>query len=105
MAHNFLGNAKAPNYIKLVEHMIDSYNIRCNLSLKTHVLLSHFDFFPSSCGDVSDEHEERFHLDIAVMEKQYQGRSSPSMLPDYCWTLARDKPDLSYSRKAKRKRL
>ena len=25
VAHNFFGNTKAPNYIELVEHMIDSY--------------------------------------------------------------------------------
>ena len=25
VAHNFLGNTKAPNYIELVKHMIDSY--------------------------------------------------------------------------------
>ena len=27
VAHNFLGNTKAPNCIELVEHMIDSYKI------------------------------------------------------------------------------
>ena len=35
VAHNFLGNTKAANYVELVEHMIDSYkNMGCNLSLK-----------------------------------------------------------------------
>ena len=106
VAHNFLWNAKAPNYIELVEHLIDSYkNMGCNMSLKIHFLHSHLDFFPSNCGDVSDKHGERFHQDIAVMEKWYQGRWSPSMLADYRWTLARDQPDLSYSKEAKRKRL
>ena len=106
VAHNFLGNRKAPNYIELVEHMIDSYkNMGCNMSLKIHFLYSHLDFFPSNCGDVSDQHGERFHQDIAVMEKRYQGRWSPSMLADCCWTLVRDQPNLPYSRKAKRIRL
>ena len=39
VAHNFLGNTKALNYIELVEHMIDSYkNMGCNMSLKIHFL-------------------------------------------------------------------
>ena len=73
--------------------------------LKIHFLHSHLDFFSSNWGDVSDEHGERFHQDIAVMEKRYQGRWSPLMLADYCWTLVRDQPNLPYSRKAKRIRL
>ena len=106
VAHNFLGNTKAPNYIELVEHMIDSYkNMGCNMSLKIHFLHSHLDFFPSNCGDVRDEHEERFHQNITVVEKRYQRKWSPSMLADYCWTLAREKPEFCYSRKAKRIRL
>ena len=106
VAHNFLGNTKAPNYIELVEHMIDSYkNMGYKMSLKIHFLHLHLDFFPSNCGDVSDKHRERFHQDITVMKKRYQGKWSPSMLADYCWTFARDQPELSYSRKAKRMRL
>ena len=106
VAHNFLGNTKAPNYIGLVEHMIDSYkNMGCNMSLKIHFLHSHLDFFPSNCGDVSDKHEEHFHQDITVMEKRYQGKWSPSMLANYCWTLAREQKEFCYSRKAKRMRL
>ena len=73
--------------------------------LKNTLLTFALGFFPSNCGDVSDEHGERFHQDIAVMKKGYQGRWSPSTLADYYWTLALDQPDLSYSRKAKRKRL
>ena len=89
--HNFLGNTKAPNYIELVEQMIDSYkNMGYSMSLKIHFLHHHLDFFPSNCGDVSEKHGERFHQDIAVMEKRYQGKWSPLKLVDYCWTLARD---------------
>ena len=74
------------------------------MSSKIHFLHLHLDIFPSNCGDVSDKHGERFHQDIAVMKKQHQGRWNPSMLADYCWTLARGQPDLSYGRKAKRMR-
>ncbi|XP_059829487.1 dpy-19-like 1, like isoform X7 [Hypanus sabinus] len=40
------------------------------------------DDFPANLGTVSDEHGERFHPDIAIMENW-----NPSMLADYCWTL------------------
>jgi hypothetical protein len=45
------------------------------------------DFFPGSPGAVSDKHGEPFHWEISIMEKLYQGKRSPSMLADYCWTL------------------
>jgi hypothetical protein len=56
------------------------------------------DFFPDNLGAVSDEHGERFHQDIAGMENQ--GKWSPSMLADYCWTLKRDVPQAKYARKS-----
>ncbi|GBM00704.1 hypothetical protein AVEN_150879-1 [Araneus ventricosus] len=74
----------------------------CNMSLKIHFLDSHLNFFPDHCGQVSDEHGERFHQDIANMEKQYQGNWSTPMLADYCWTLIRDAPHVRYKRQAKR---
>jgi hypothetical protein len=69
------------------------------MSLKVHFLDSHLDFFPENLGAVSDEHGERFHQDISNMEKRHQGKWSLSMLADYCWTLKRDVPQVSYSRK------
>ena len=71
-----------------------------NMSLKIHFLDSHLDFFPENLGKVSDEHGERFHQDIMVMEKRYEGNWTSSMLADYCWTLKRDVPDAKYRRKA-----
>jgi hypothetical protein len=55
------------------------------MSLKMHYLFSHLDFFPLNCGDVSDEHAERFHQDISVMEHRYKGKWSAAMLGDFCW--------------------
>jgi hypothetical protein len=70
------------------------------MSLKVHFLDSHLDFFPENLGAVSDEHGERFHQDISIMEDWYQGKWSLSMLADYCWTLKRDVPQVTYSRKS-----
>ena len=35
---------------------------------------------------MSDEHGQRFDLDISTTEKRYQDKWSPSTLADYCWT-------------------
>ena len=74
------------------------------MSLKIHFLHSHLDFFPLNCRDVSDEHGERFHQDIAAMEKRYQGKWNPSMLADYCWNVVRDDPAAEYKRQARKRR-
>jgi len=42
--------------------------------------------------------KERFDLDISTTEKRYQGKWSPSMLAEYCWTLEIDVPQAKYSR-------
>jgi hypothetical protein len=68
--------------------------------LKVHFLDSHVEFFPENRGAVSDEHGERFYQEISNMEKQYQGKWNLSMLADYCWTLKRDVPQATYSRKS-----
>ena len=102
---NFLGNNIALNYVELVQTMLDaSHHMKCSMSFKVHFLHSHLDFFPPNLGDVSDEHGERFHQDIATMEKRYQGKWTPAMLADYCWSLIRDATDTSYKRKSCTKR-
>jgi hypothetical protein len=62
------------------------------------------DFFPQNLGAVSDEHGERFHQDIAVMEKWYQGKLSVNMLSDYCWSIIRDVPETYYKWKSSAKK-
>jgi hypothetical protein len=48
---NFLGNIRAENYKKLVEDMLTLYHkLRCNMSLKIHMLHSHFDFSPTAAA-------------------------------------------------------
>jgi hypothetical protein len=98
---NFLGNHKADNYKQLVDDLLCHYrNMGCRMSLKMHFLHSHLDFFPENLGAVSDEHGERFHQDISVMERRYQGRFEPNMMGDYCWFLQRE---TATSHKRKRK--
>ena len=47
-------------------------------------------FFPDNLGDVSEEQSERFHQDIRLMEKRYQGRWNINMMADCCWSLQRE---------------
>ncbi|GBP14416.1 hypothetical protein EVAR_92401_1 [Eumeta japonica] len=105
VARNFLGNKRSDNYAEFVENILSSYQkLGCNMSLKIHFLHSHLDFFPDNCGALSDEHGERFHQDIANMEKRYQGKWNVPMLADYCWTIYRDVPEAEYKRAAKKRR-
>ena len=103
---SFLGNKRAENYRELVEDLLSSYQaMGCNMSLKIHFLYSHLDFFPDNCGYVSDEHGERFHQQIMSMERRYQGKWSPAMLADFCWSISRDCPEVEYKRQAKKRRV
>ncbi|GBM61148.1 hypothetical protein AVEN_26747-1 [Araneus ventricosus] len=75
-----------------------------NMSLKIRFLDYRLDFFPWNCGQVSDEHGERFYQNIAHTEKRYQGNWSTPMLADYCWTLIKNASHVHYKRQAKRNR-
>lgn len=102
--NSFLGNYKAENYVALVEDMIKAYHkMGCRMSLKIHFLFSHLDFFPDNLGAISDEHGERFHQDIALMESRYQGRFDPKMMGDYCWMLQREE-ESTHRRKSRGKK-
>ncbi|KAL0829765.1 hypothetical protein ABMA28_003252 [Loxostege sticticalis] len=87
----FLGNHRAENAEQLVNNMLRAYEkLGCRMSLKIHFLHSHFSFFPSNLGAVSDEQGERFHQDIKKLEERFQGRWDTNMLGDYCWRLKRE---------------
>ena len=102
---NFLGKYKAENFVEIVENLLQAYQrLGCRMSLKLHFLHAHLDFFPPNLGAVSDEHGERFHQDIAVIESRYKGKSNASMMGDYCWFRQREN-DSSYIRSAKRPKL
>lgn len=97
----FLGKHRDVNYVEHVNSLLHSYNeLGCKMSLKLHFMHSHLSFFPPNLGDISDEHSERFHQDIATMEKRYKGKWSPNMLADFCWMLQRDNGEADYKRKS-----
>ena len=54
--------------------MLKTFNkLGCLMSLRIHFLNSHLDFFPVNLDDVNEQQGERFHQDIRVMERRYQG--------------------------------
>jgi hypothetical protein len=94
-----MGNHKAENYHEIASDLLAACKaMGCNMSLKVHFSDCHLDLFPENL--VSDVHGERFHQDISNGEKRYQGKWNLSMLADYCWTLKRDVPQATYSRKS-----
>ncbi len=100
VCRNFLGNKRSDDYHQRIDELLKSYKILgCKMSLKVRFLHSHLSFFPENCGAVSDEHGERFHQQIAQMEKRYAGKWNPSMLADYCSTLIRETPEDAYKRR------
>ena len=101
VVNGFLGKHKSHNYEELVFDMISKLgSMGCNMSIKLHYLHSHLDFFPPNLGDVSEEHGERFHQDIMVMEKRYVGSWNERMMGDYVWNLLRESP-IDYKRKSR----
>ena len=83
----------------MVSNFIESYEkLGCRMSLKLHFLHSHLDFFRDNLGNVSEEHGERFHQDIQVMKKRYQGRWNEALMGDYVCNLMR-KCNTTYKQK------
>lgn len=83
---NFLGNNRADNYREIVDNMLMSFKrINVNVSLKIHFLQQHIDFFRDNLGKISDEHGERFHQQIRLIETRFQGKNVESMLAEFVW--------------------
>ena len=83
IVEGFLGNHRRDDCATVVSNLIESHEkLGCRMSLKLHFLHSHLDFFRDNLGNVSEEHGERFHQDVQVMEKRYQGRWSEAMMGD-----------------------
>lgn len=101
LVEKFLGTHRAPNYVALVNDFLKKFEkIGANMSLKMHFLKNHLNEFVSNLGAYSDQHGERFHQDIKVMEKRYKGKNYVHMLGDHCWRLVREAPDTPWSRKS-----
>ena len=90
VVNGLLGNNRSEDYKGLVENFVTIYQaVGCRMSIKLHFVHSHLDFLRTNFRTASEEHGERFHKDIQVMEKRYQGRWDEAMMGDYAWSLIR----------------
>ena len=86
--NSFLGNQRTDDYENNIKEMIIAFEEqKVKMSLKIHFLKSHLSFFPDDLGKISDQHGERFHQTIHVIESRYRGRCDARMLADFCWFL------------------
>ena len=93
VVEQFLENVKSPEWKKQVLRMVDSFKkLKSLMSLKRNFMDSHVEYFPENIGDYTEEQGERFHQDIEVMKRRYQGRWDENMIADYCWMLKRYLP-------------
>ncbi|UYV82424.1 hypothetical protein LAZ67_21002037 [Cordylochernes scorpioides] len=95
VVHGYLGNRRDDNHKEPVQNMLKSYEaLGVNMRSKVHYLHSHLDKFPDNLG-------ERFHQDMKVMEKKYQGVWDYHMIAEYYWYLFCDLLEYTYKRKLK----
>ena len=82
------------NYLHMLVSSRTFYQVTkilgARMSLKSHFLHSHLNFFPSNMGKISDNHGERFYRDIDEIENRCQGRITRNTLADNCWFLQRE---------------
>lgn len=65
---------KGATYKELIKNLLEQHHLLSyRISVKLNYLHSHLDFFKSDLGDVSEECEERYHMNIEAKEKRYQG--------------------------------
>lgn len=72
LINGFFGNKRVADYKEQTLALKQSFEkLKVNMSTKIHLLFDHLDKFAPNCGQYSDEQGERFHQDIAEMEKWY----------------------------------
>lgn len=68
--------------------------LEINMSPKIHYLHQHLDFFRENLGKISDEHGERFHQQIKLIEKRFLGKPIENMLAEYIWYAFEEQEDI-----------
>jgi hypothetical protein len=108
----FFGNELSPHYRDFVDEMLKAFKeMGITMSLKIHFLNSHLERLTEhgyTLGQVSDEQGERFHQEIAQIEKNFKSSAVQhgyaGMLGDYCWQQSSDEFNPKHNRKTKQVR-
>lgn len=65
--------------------MLSLKQLNCNYSPKMHAIHHHFSVLLDRQYSVSDQHGEKMHQTMKVLEDRYDGKSCCSLLSDYIW--------------------
>ncbi|XP_017488810.1 PREDICTED: uncharacterized protein LOC108377054, partial [Rhagoletis zephyria] len=79
----------SPEYAIFIANLMESFDaFDVHMSLKIHMLHSHFDFYEQQRSTETDEVGERFHQSIICFQDRFAGKRLNSMLADFCWSTA-----------------
>lgn len=92
LCENVLGKNISSNWSNLVDNFISSlHQMGCQkMSSKMHLLFKHKEQYQQFLGNFSDEHGERLHKDMELLETRYGHHLTQEMLADYIWSLKRE---------------
>lgn len=89
---NVLCKNRSPDYRVYIDNMMQAFDVfGVKMSLKIHMLHSHFDFYERQLSTETDETGERFHQTVMTFEDRFAGKSIDFMLADFCWSIATEK--------------
>lgn len=101
---NLLGNNTSANYKNIVEKLMSAMkDLGCKYVHLSSLSAQPLRLVPWKYWWCLWRAVWQIHLDIKVMEEQYQARLDCNMVADYCWSLKQDCPDLVHARKSLRK--
>lgn len=92
LCQNVLGNNVSCDWSNIVDEFIQSMkNMGCTrMSNKMHLLYKHKKQYEKHLGKFSDEHGERLHKEMEIIETRYRPQLNREMLSDYIWSLKRE---------------
>jgi hypothetical protein len=102
---NFLGNHRAKNYREIVSEMLKCFQVmKCNMSLKLHLLDAYLDFFQKKTREklVMNTVKDFTKTFPSWRNGSWEDKNC-GMLAEYCWPIVRETPDSDYIRKRSRK--
>ncbi len=78
---------------QLVDTLFKTFKkLDCSVTYIMQLLRSHIDRIPKNADDYSDQHGERYHQKLRLLENRFVSRPSISMLAKYCF----DKTEYAY---------
>lgn len=86
-SHSFFGTIRQSDWQDKLNVMLDKFQkLGVKISLKLHCLLCHLDLFEDE-ELVSDQHGERSHQIVKIVEENFSNKDGCNMLADLCWRL------------------